>query len=80
MATRCRENKQSSIDCARCGGLMVSDFCMDLMNSPGELSLRQSAVCNAAKWIRHPANRQLRQEPTDRQIMSNQSLTANGTP
>ncbi|MEQ1792719.1 MAG: hypothetical protein ABL970_00895 [Nitrospira sp.] len=23
--------------CARCGGLMVSDFCMDLLNSAGEL-------------------------------------------
>ena len=23
--------------CRRCGGLMVSDFCMDLLNSPGEL-------------------------------------------
>ena len=23
--------------CSRCGGLMVSDFCMDLLNSTGEL-------------------------------------------
>jgi len=23
--------------CTRCGGLMVSDFCMDLLNSTGEL-------------------------------------------
>ena len=23
--------------CARCGGLMVNDFCMDVLNSTGEL-------------------------------------------
>lgn len=28
--------QQESI-CSRCGGLMVSDFCMDLLNSTGEL-------------------------------------------
>jgi len=25
--------------CARCGGLMVGDFCMDLLHSTGELEL-----------------------------------------
>lgn len=25
--------------CARCGGLMVDDFCMDLLHSTGELEL-----------------------------------------
>lgn len=28
---------QRESTCSRCGGLMVSDFCMDLMNSTGEL-------------------------------------------
>ena len=28
---------QHQSTCSRCGGLMVSDFCMDLLNSTGEL-------------------------------------------
>ena len=28
---------QRESTCSRCGGLMVSDFCMDLLNSTGEL-------------------------------------------
>ena len=30
---------QHESTCARCGGLMVKDFCMDLLNSTGELEI-----------------------------------------
>ena len=41
-AERLRSHKLSSTVqqesiCSRCGGLMVSDFCVDLLNSTGEL-------------------------------------------
>jgi hypothetical protein len=31
--------------CPRCGGLMVADFCMDLLNSTGELE------CSASRCV-----------------------------
>ncbi len=68
------------LTCARCGGLMVSDFCMDLMNSPGELEFaaKRCVQCGEVVDPVIQRNRQLRQEPTiGRQIMSNQPLTAN---
>jgi hypothetical protein len=50
--------------CTRCGGLMVSDFCMDLLNSTGELEFaaKRCVQCGAVvdPVILH--NRQLRQE------------------
>ena len=52
--------------CARCGGLMVSDFCMDLMNSPGELEVaaKRCVQCGEVVDPVIQRNRQLRQEPT----------------
>lgn len=53
---------------------------MDLMNSPGELEVAAKRCVRCGEVV-DPViqrNRQLRQEPTIvRQIMSNQSLTAN---
>lgn len=50
--------------CIRCGGLMVNDFCMDLLNSTGELEFaaKRCVQCGAVvdPVILH--NRQLRQE------------------
>jgi len=50
--------------CSRCGGLMVNDFCMDLLNSTGELEFaaKRCVQCGAVvdPVILH--NRQLRQE------------------
>ena len=81
MATVIAEKTSSAqLTCARCGGLMVSDFCMDLMNSPGELEVaaKRCVQCGEVVDPVIQRNRQLRQEPTIvRQIMSNQSLTAN---
>ena len=58
--------------CPRCGGLMVSDFCMDLMNNTGELELtaKRCVQCGEVVDPVIQRNRQLRQEPiVDRQIM-----------
>lgn len=50
--------------CSRCGGLMVNDFCMDLLNSTGELEFdaKRCVQCGAVvdPVILH--NRQLRQD------------------
>jgi hypothetical protein len=50
--------------CTRCGGLMVSDFCMDLLNSTGELEFAAKR-CVQCGTVVDPVilhNRQLRQE------------------
>lgn len=50
--------------CSRCGGLMVSDFCMDLLNSTGELEFAAKR-CVQCGTVVDPVilhNRQLRQE------------------
>ena len=50
--------------CARCGGLMVGDFCMDLLNSTGELEFAAKR-CVQCGTVVDPVilhNRQLRQE------------------
>jgi ribosomal protein S27AE len=50
--------------CSRCGGLMVSDFCMDLLNSTGELEFA-AKCCVQCGAVVDPVilhNRQLRQE------------------
>jgi len=50
--------------CARCGGLMVSDFCMDLLNSTGELEFaaRRCVQCGEVVDPVIQRNRRLRQE------------------
>ena len=52
--------------CIRCGGLMVNDFCMDLLNSTGELEFaaKRCVQCGEVvdSVIQH--NRQLRQDST----------------
>ena len=50
--------------CTRCGGLMVNDFCMDLLNSTGELEFaaKRCVQCGAVVDPVILNNRQLRQE------------------
>lgn len=48
--------------CSRCGGLMVSDFCMDLLNSTGELDFAAQRCVQCGEVV-DPVierNRQLR--------------------
>jgi len=54
-------NHQST--CSRCGGLMVSDFCMDLLNSAGELQCvaKRCVQCGEVVDAVIQRNRQLRQ-------------------
>ena len=50
--------------CTRCGGLMVSDFCMDLLNSIGELEFAAKRCVQCGEVV-DPVilrNRRLRQE------------------
>lgn len=50
--------------CSRCGGLMVSDFCMDLLNSTGELEFAATRCVQCGEVV-DPVierNRQLRQD------------------
>jgi hypothetical protein len=51
--------------CTRCGGLMVSDFCMDLLNSAGEseLAAKRCVQCGEIVDAVIQRNRRLRQEP-----------------
>ena len=51
-------------NCTRCGGLMVSDFCMDLLNSTGELefSAKRCVQCGEVVDPIIQRNRQLRQD------------------
>ncbi len=50
--------------CSRCGGLMVSDFCMDLLNSTGELecAAKRCVQCGEVVDAVIERNRQLRQD------------------
>lgn len=51
--------------CSRCGGLMVADFCMDLLNSTGELEFaaKRCVQCGEVVDPVIQRNRRLRQEP-----------------
>ena len=67
--------------CARCGGLMVNEFCMDLFNSTGELDFaaRRCVQCGEVIDPVIERNRRLRQESrtvrfTER-ILSNKNVT-----
>jgi hypothetical protein len=67
--------------CARCGGLMVNDFCMDVFNSTGEpeFSARRCVQCGEVIDPVIERNRRLRQESrtvrfTER-ILSSHSVT-----
>jgi len=55
--------KQGST-CSRCGGLMVSDFCMDLLNSTGELEFaaKRCVQCGEVVDPVIERNRHLRQD------------------
>lgn len=67
-AERLRSHKPSSTVqqesiCSRCGGLMVGDFCIDLLNSTGELEFAASRCVQCGEVV-DPVilqNRQLRQ-------------------
>ncbi len=50
--------------CSRCGGLMVSDFCVDLLNSTGELEFaaKRCVQCGEVVDPVIERNRQLRQD------------------
>lgn len=50
--------------CNRCGGLMVSDFCVDLLNSTGELecAAKRCVQCGEVVDPVIQRNRRLRQE------------------
>lgn len=52
-------------ECARCGGLLVSDFCMDLLSSTGELEFaaRRCVQCGEVVDPVIQRNRSLGQEP-----------------
>jgi hypothetical protein len=56
--------------CTRCGGLMVDDLCMDLLNSFGESKFvaKRCVQCGEVVDPVILSNRQLRQEPTTVQI------------
>lgn len=55
-------NRRST--CSRCGGLMVSDFCVDLLNSTGELkcAAKRCVQCGEVVDAVIERNRQLRQD------------------
>src|SRR5688500_12378012 len=62
--------------CPRCGGLMVSDFCMDLMNSTGEpeVPAKRCVQCGEVVDAVIQSNRQRMQQPTiHRQIMEHEN-------
>jgi len=43
----------STAQCVRCGGLMVTEQCFDLLSDNGHLDFLPSAACSAANsWIR----------------------------
>lgn len=50
--------------CPRCSGLMVNDFCMDLLNSTGELEFaaKRCVQCGEVVDAVIQRNRQLRQD------------------
>jgi len=56
--------------CARCGGLMVSDFCMDVLGNIGEaeVAAKRCVQCGEVVDPVILSNRQLRQEPMTVQL------------
>ena len=56
--------------CTRCGGLMVDDLCMDLLNSIGESKFvaKRCVQCGEVVDPVILSNRQLRQEPMTVQL------------
>lgn len=56
--------------CARCGGLMVKDFCMDLLNSFGEskFAAKRCVQCGEVVDSEILLNRQIGQEPMTVQL------------
>ena len=50
--------------CIRCGGLLVNDFCLDLLNSSGELEIaaKRCVQCGEVVDPVIQRNRRLRQE------------------
>ncbi len=56
--------------CTRCGGLMVDDLCMDLLNSFGESKFvaKRCVQCGEVVDPVILSNRQLRQEPMTVQL------------
>ncbi len=67
--------------CSRCGGLMVSDFCMDLLNSTGELEFaaKRCVQCGEVVDPVIQRNRRLRQESMNvrfaEKMLSNNGVT-----
>jgi hypothetical protein len=61
---------QDESTCTRCGGLMVNDFCMDLLNSSGEskFSVKRCVQCGEVVDSVILLNRQLGQEPMTVQL------------
>ena len=55
---------QHESTCTRCDGLMVNDFCMDLLNSTGELEFaaKRCVQCGEVVDSVIQRNRRLRQE------------------
>ena len=56
--------------CSRCGGLLVSDFCMDLLNSTGELEFaaKRCVQCGEVVDPVIERNRQFRQDISRRKV------------
>ena len=56
--------------CSRCGGLMVNDFCLDVLGSIGEseFAAKRCVQCGEVVDPVILSNRQLRQEPMTVQI------------
>ena len=56
--------------CSRCGGLMVNDFCLDVLGSIGEseFSAKRCVQCGEVVDPVILSNRQLRQEPMTAQL------------
>lgn len=56
--------------CSRCGGLMVSDFCMDLLNCTGELEFaaKRCVQCGEVVDPVIERNRQFRQDISRRTV------------
>ena len=65
--------------CNRCGGLMVSDFCVDLLNSTGELecAAKRCVQCGEVVDPVIQRNRRLRQESMNVRF-AEKMLSSNG--
>jgi len=57
--------------CTRCGGLMVNDFCMAVLNSTGELEVvaKRCVQCGEVVDPVIERNRQVRQESSTRRSL-----------